>query len=249
METISARQGWASNFNDFPLLIMWENYNNISSAKTCLLCYRLKWQLLRKLQWKTTHTKSPKYLLNHINIWYLLRIWKGRTWRSWMISQWKDAQQLWILFRSLCIWLELSIHFHTGSKREKASAYAANAAVNIVYTVYDPPHKQVNAGGIKCLWLCFRHLQYTIHRGLLSTGKRTWLSLDIPVLRKPHLIRSWGCEETDTVKKGLKNRPVNWLSGVTGFSVYQESTQGQVRSIYKPCQMTSQRWLNAKSGV
>lgn len=130
---------------------------------------------------------------------------------------------------------------HTGSKREKASACAANAAVNIVYTVYDPQHKQVNAGRIKCLWLYFRHLQYTIHQGLLSTGKRMWLSLDIPVLRKPHLTRSWGCEETDTAAKALKNRPVNWLSDVTGFNVHQESTQGQVRSIYKPCQMMSQR--------
>lgn len=115
---------------------------------------------------------------------------------------------------------------------------SAHAAVNIVYTVYDPQHKQVNAGGIKCLWLYFRHLQYTIHRGLLSTGKRMWLSLDIPVLRKPHLTRSRGCEETDAAAKALKNRPVNWLSDVTGFSVHQESTQGQVRSICKPCQMT-----------
>lgn len=44
---------------------------------------------------------------------------------------------------------------------------------------------------------------------LLSTGNRTWLTLDIPVLRKPHLIRSWGCEEADRAAKALKNRPVN----------------------------------------
>lgn len=174
-----------------------------------------------------------KNVLHYINIWYLWSIRKGQTEGS-LCEKTHDSCD----FSSDSTISHLSSTISSKEEIEKASACAAAAPVNIVYAVYEPPHKQVNAGRIKCLWLYFRHLQYTILWGLLSTGKRTWLSLDIPVLRKPHLIRSRGCEETDRAAKALKNRPVNWLSDVTGFSVHHESTQGQIRSIYKPCQMT-----------
>lgn len=195
METVSAREGRANNFNDsyFPLLIVWENYNNISSAKTCLHCLWLRCRLITKLGRKN-YTYKPKISCKPHKSLVFVKDLKRLE---------EDKRAVYEKMHNIC---ESSLHCCTfdlshlffsiqAVKGEIASACAANAAVNIVYAVHDPQHKQVNAGRIKCLWLCFRHLQHPIHWGPLSTGKRTWLSLDIPVLRKPHLIRSrwvWG---------------------------------------------------------
>lgn len=90
--------------------------------------------LIMKFQWRTTHTKSPNYLLNLINIWYLVRIWKSHAWRGSMISLWKDARQLWVPFRLLYISVELSILFHTGSKRGESIRLCSKCSCK--YCVY-----------------------------------------------------------------------------------------------------------------
>lgn len=52
-------------------------------------------------------------------------------------------------------------------------------------------YEYITGWGVGCLHLCFRYLQYTIHRGILWTWKRRMLlNLDVPVHGKPHLTGS-----------------------------------------------------------
>lgn len=77
-------------------------------------CLGLQCRLIMKLPWKITHTKSPKYPQNHINLWYLLRIWKGLK----KMNNLSVKRCICELSLDCCtFWLELSILFHTGSKR------------------------------------------------------------------------------------------------------------------------------------
>lgn len=130
-------------------------------------------------------------------------------------------------------------------KRESIHLHAEDTAG--LHAVHDPLLKSVNTSGMKCLWFYFRHLQRTIHGGMLSTGKRMQQSLNIPVLRQPDLTQSWGCAEKCTAAKTVKNRPVKRARVVTGFSVHRESTRGRVRSTGNQC-LTGEHGFNVTAG-
>ena len=140
------QKGWASNFNDshFPLLIMWGNYNYISMLKPVFIasrCMNNKPYRFRvcKICW-TPH----KYLVFIKDLQRSVNT-GGKNTQTAVNPLWTPIYETWSTFFST-----------QAVRRSKCSSKFCRC------TVYDPQHKRVNAGEIKCLWPYFRHLLLSI---------------------------------------------------------------------------------------
>lgn len=133
METSRAKQHWANHYNvsHFPLFIVWENCNNICSAKTCLHSLRPQGLSFMMLREKTCKFCSVPYK-------YLLLL------RNLKRSTLKELNELRILFTFT---FDLSTVFFFFFK-QAVKPRGKKTAVNTLYIVYDTQHKQVNASRI-----------------------------------------------------------------------------------------------------